>query len=344
MAAVSWSEMQTFMECNRKWFLRYVEGLEPKGGDDGYPRLLGSAFHAGIAEYAETFNVNEAIFSASEYLAENTHSGNDLEYLDMVNNVHSDVYTMLRYYLPRTGLGTRYRVATVGELFPDAPDAEAPMVEWSFHTTDVKGTIDAVLFDNETEEYVLVDWKTRSSFPFDDAAHLDGQLHLYIACLKLMTDAPLNRAIMWQFKTKTPAPASISRVNNLPNTGAASYDTTWEEWCRTLPAGIKPEKYEALMRPKLKTDDDYMRKTEIIITPTSVENTGTVTRGILHQMENVGKLAVVDPMLVPAIQSVHTCKMCPFYRLCGGVLRYGGDYDEAVAMFYNKRPKMEEQE
>lgn len=335
--AVSWSEMQTFMECNRKWWLRYGEGLEPKGGDDGYNRLLGSAFHAGMAEYADTLDIGRAIQSASEYLSENTQATSDQEYLDMVNNVHSDVYTMLRYYLPRTGIGTQYRVALVGELFPDAPDADARMVEWSFHTDKIKGTIDAVLFDNETEEYVLVDWKTRSSFPFDDAAHLDGQLHLYIAALKVMTDAPLNRAIMWQFKVKTPAPASISKVNNLPNTGAASYDTTWEEWCRTLPDGIKPEKYETLMRPKLKTDDDFMRKTEILITPQSVYNTVTVTQGVLSQMENVGKLGMAEPMLVPAIQSVHACKMCPFYRLCGGVLRYGGDVEEAKTMFYNKR-------
>lgn len=338
--AVSWSEMLTFMECQRKWQLRYQLGIEPVSGDDVLARFLGSAFHAGISKFIVTGNVDVAIDAAKEYIDENTRTAEgQSDYYDMINEAHNAVWTMLSYYLPRLEIGTKYRPVQVGEIFPDAPDAYNYMVEWSFYTHDdkpIKGAIDAILYDLETEEYVLVDWKTRSSFPFEDAAHLDGQLHLYIAALKSMTDAPLNRAIMWQFKVRTPQPASISKVSGLPNTGAASYDTTWEQWCKTLPAGIKAERFEALMKPKLKTDDEFMRKTELIITPMSVERTKRTTQGIISAMD-FARERLDSGDFLPAVQSVHTCKMCPFFRLCGGVLRYGGNFEEALALNYKQK-------
>lgn len=353
MRQVSWSRLSTFLECNRKGGFKYGLGLTPKHEDNSYGRLVGTGFHAAIASYSVHKDLGLAIRACidelnGEYKSEKcTWDGSkwvlDSKYFETFAEAVEGATLMCHYHLPRAGFGTDWRVATEREVF-GGEYTNTPMTEYEFRVydlatdTEYHGFIDAILVDLRTNEYVLVDYKTRSNFPSIDVAVVDGQLSMYEYVLSsvLKPIVPINRAIMWQFRVKTPSPASISTRNHLPNTGAATYDTTWEYWCATLPAGIRPEDYRELMQPKLKTDDFYTMPVEVFMNSNSRMFSKKSTVAAIDQMESA--LYTVQEFgigSVSAVQSSHKCKDCGFIRLCSGVMRYGGDVDEVVALYYD---------
>lgn len=385
---VSWSSMQSYLTCPRKYELSYVSGLQRKPSADHRNLMLGSAFHAGIqaallAEYSSSLHmmamttewmVKAAVDAARAYIREHTVTDKmvrdytapgamvlDFDYYNMVREVGVLVVELLRYHIPLLGLGSRYIVPSVGDVVRGLPPEyrhadgadPVPAVEWHFEyplmdNVTLSGYIDAVLWDTQTNEYVIVDWKTRGNFPFDDDALIDGQLHLYAAVVNDLSEymhgahpeaAPIHNVVMWQFKTKTPSPASISKKTLLPNVGAKSYDTTWEVWCATLPAGINPDDYVDL-KAKMKTDEDFQRRVVAPVTALSTtlarENAEAAVRAIQWQLQSNHP--------APAVLSSNGCKFCDFAMLCRNPLRYGGDVQTMLDEHYTTRNTNEEEE
>lgn len=356
---VSWSKMQTFLKCQRQYELSYVEGLDAKPKADDRPKLLGSAIHAAIQaaiQYVfQTVTPDEkeltrlAVQAARNYIRDNTvanatvynyergqHEVNSA-YYDMMNELLIVAPVLAEYHVPRIGIGKRFRPVSRGELVKGAGDTCA--VEWTINhklkTHTITGIVDTVLWDEEAGDYVIVDWKVRDSFPHDTMALLDGQLHLYAAILNAQ-GAKIGRVCMFQLKSKTPSPASISVRTSLPNTGAASYDTTWEYWVKTLPAGINPEEYREQMLPKLKQDSDFIRPVFNGVTATSS------SLALDNALQTITAMVQANKQLakgegLPAVLSSTQCRFCPFWRLCAGALRYGGDVTEVVETEYIKK-------
>ncbi len=373
---LSWSAIQSFLSCQRKYELTYSEGLRRKPSAAHRNLLLGSAFHAGLEAalqfvfgndwhqtvWTEEWLVTNAIEAAEQYLEENVVHGKmvrdsrgqlvqDDDYYAMCREVDQLVRVMLRFHIPMIGLGQRYTVPTVSDVmsglapeFRTQPGQEpVPAVEWHFEfpiadNTILSGYIDTILWDNFEEEYVLVDWKTRSNFPYDGMAMIDGQLHLYAGVINSMAEHlnsiwPIGRVMMYQMRTKTPSPASINKSTGVPNTGAASYDTTWDYWVKTLPKGIKADKFKTLMQPKLKQNEDYQRPIYGAVTDTSTQMALDNVKAAVDAIR--AALATGKPLA--AILSSNGCKWCDFSPLCVNVLRYGGDATSIITDLYDRK-------
>ncbi len=364
----SWSKLQTYLTCPRKYELRYVENLEKIPGAERRPMILGTAFHAGIAEfldaewsseYACSGAIDRAVAAALVSLNEQTVADKtywdyeqsayltDNAYYEMINDLHHLLPKLLMYHLPLIGIGTRYVVATVGNLFPAVINGHKPMIEYEIDTLSWKGYVDAVLIDMETGQQVAVDWKVRSSFPFDAMASIDGQLPFYAAVLNEM-GANISQTIMWQFKNSVPKPARINK-NGQPS--IAAQDTTWEYWVETLPAPlqkfVKPgdtDRFGGFMReiaetlkPKLKTAQDFQHPVIAEVTDFSsailMGSVHSTVRALQHQIQDVHDYSG----LYPAILSSYGCKGCEFWKLCSAPLKYGGDAADIVEHEYQKR-------
>lgn len=362
---LSWSSMQSFLTCQRKYELHYVEGLSKPPSADSYNTTLGSAFHAGIQSAISHVFLNSKVNQVKvardgvrKYIEDNTINDKkrynyearayeyDTDYYQMLRDAEFVALEMIDAYLPTIGLGSRYIPVNKGMVlqYPnhitEDVDPNGCAVEWKFeyNLTDedtLTGIIDTVLWDEQKEKYVLVDWKTRKGFPEHDLAMVDGQLPLYAAVLNAM-GANISDVIMWQFLTATPRPASISKVNSRPNMGAASYNTTWEVWKATLPAGLKAEHYEAEIRPKLKQWEDFQQKVESIVTEESsklaLENVHAVLSAMRYSVE------ILQPEFgMPAVLGSNACKFCDFLRLCANPLRYGGDATHLIEREYVRK-------
>lgn len=365
---ISWSLIQTFLSCPRKFELSYLEGLS-RASADQFNLKLGSAFHAGLEAALRLVVsgvivnnenlIDAAVAAAVAWVRDDAISGKqvynksadafepDTKYYQMMAEVRNLVPPLLTYHIPLMGIG-RYIPVTKGEVLgyiqadeqirnADIYGTEELLelaLEWKFkfpigNDNFVTGMIDAVLLDQETGELVIVDWKTRGVFPNDNLALVDGQVHLYAAILNKM-GANITRVAMWQFSTKLPSPASISAKNHRPNTGAASYDTTWDYWVATLPPNISPEKYEAEMKPKLKQPEDYQRIVWGVVTDVSTDMMMDNVMATLHAIETMKN----NKFGFPAVLGSNACKWCDFLPLCANTFRYGGDATELIERDY----------
>lgn len=375
---LSWSSIQSFLSCQRKYDLTYRENIQRIPSAASRLMMLGSTVHAGIeaalqAEFEIDYHQNAgrvdwlvtaAVTRAREYVEQSTIPNKkikdysnggvltlDQDYYNMMREVSQLAVSLLRFHIPLIGLGDRYLVPTVRDVVSGLPpeyrheegQEPIPAIEWHFEfpvdeNTILSGYIDTILWDTVEQEYVIVDWKTRGSFPDDRMALIDGQLHLYAAVVNSMAEhingvSPINRVMMYQLKTKTPSPASIHAKTGIPNTGARSYDTTWEVWKATLPKGIDPDRYWNVMKDKVKQPSEFQHPVMGAVTDTSsqlaVDNVKAAVYAIRAALESGTPL--------PAILSSNKCQWCDFTMLCTNVLRYGGDPSSILSEFYQPR-------
>lgn len=370
---LSWSAIQSFLACQRRYELSYRENLQRQPNAAQGNLLLGSAVHAGIetalrASFEERHPATAwevGIRAARRYVQQATVPNRtirdsygttvpDYEYYSMVKEVEAVAAALLDFHYPQFEIGERFTVPTIAEVLSNTPPAKThlrpiedpndqPAIEWHFELpldadTILSGYIDTVLWDVVEQEYVMVDWKTRTQFPSDMMAMIDGQLHLYAGVVNAMagfygTATPINKLLMWQLRAKPPQPASISKRNGLPNTGAASYDTTWEIWSATLPRNIRAADYAEIMEGKLKEARDFQRVIPAVVTETS---TKLALDNVLAAVASI-RAAIATGKPMAAILSANGCKFCDFAMLCANAFRYGGDVAPLVEQFYQPR-------
>lgn len=150
---LSWSAIQTFLSCQRKYDLSYRENLQRKPSAEHRNLILGSAFHAGVeaalrqhfwTDYAQHINttdwlVAEALAAARNYIKGATVSNkmvkdyqngglltHDFAYYNMIREVTQLVVELLRYHVPLIGLGNRYTVPSVDDVLSGEPPIGRP--------------------------------------------------------------------------------------------------------------------------------------------------------------------------------------------------------------------------
>lgn len=372
MTTLSWSQLGSYNKCARRWQFEYQHRIEPIPGVDSRSLLIGKLFHAGMAAALELSWLDAGVVQPSRWVRTaqkavaavfNTEVPQDVvvwdeqsgskvpnvEFYDMANDAKQTVNAMLEYYIPRIGLNERYFVASEASLFKKGSD-KVSLIEWQFETAVslpgvgrqvFTGFVDAVLYDKQDDVYVIVDWKSRASFPKTAAAQIDGQLPFYLAILRSMkgfkSNVRINTGILWQFKTKTPSPASISVKNGLPNTGAASYDTTWDVWVKTLPLGINPEDYRELMMPKLKTHADF----ENLVVTVGTDDVCDEVLDTVAQTVAAMRWSIKTENFPAQINSMG-CEYCPFKSICIG-RRLSMDVSDTVNRYFRtKTPRTDE--
>lgn len=298
-----WTSVRTYLGCQRRYDLAFRQQLVRQQSSETRARILGSHVHAGIAAalehafYAPAGTapsdlglVTAAVGGARQYNQDQTETDKkvydhdtrtwrrDEDYYLMMRDVLVQAIAILRYQVPRIGLGTRYRVPSVAEVITNSQrdtlvpsdqvtsDYRVPMIEWTFAESWVlengnpyilTGTIDTVLQDIETGEYIIWDWKTRQQMPQERLIDLDGQLKLYAAVLNRM-GARITRACQYQIRDRVPQPVKLTDKKGKIST--ANILTTWEVWsedCRRM--GEDPEKYREVMMPKMHPPEDFTR-------------------------------------------------------------------------------------
>lgn len=211
-----------------------------------------------------------------------------------------------------------------------------PMVEWKFEFEDFTGIIDAVLYDRETGEFIMVDWKFRSKFVADEIAAMDGQLPFYAACLNAM-GAKISQTVMYQVRRAVPKPAVINQ-NKMPS--IAAQDTTWSYWLETLPSDLRDKldlgEWQVKLEHKLKSETDYINPIAMIVTDKSSEIALNNARMIVAMMEVANRM-YDDGYAMPATLNDTACKWCDFKMLCRAGLKYGGDTQQLIEDEFQQR-------
>lgn len=309
--SLSWSSAQKYKECPRRFMLEKERGWRKADeGEEARSRILGSAFHEGIRAH---FAGENGVQAAREYVkqATNTEKYNyfgeiDDLYYRMMQEIEITVVDMLRTYIP--WVTDRYTPVALEVPFDDG---------------ETKGIIDAIMWDNQNQEHVVVDWKTHRALPDMAQVAVDDQLVLYAYhAMGLYPGIVINAVHQVNFRTGTPKPASISAKTGQPNMGAASYDTTLDVWLATLPAGVNASKYIDEIKPKLKQQEDFCRIVELVIDEKVIEKA-------LDNLRETGIMIDIsrERNIWPGNQSTHLCKYCPFVGLCSSVWRFGTDKD-----------------
>lgn len=347
-----WSSIAAYMGCQRKYDFAYNQGLVRKPGPEAAARILGSHVHAGIdAALRLSFDhdaptidlVTQVVAAARRYNHETRNHDQkvydwetrtfvpDIDYRVMMDNLLEQAITILRYQVPRIGLGTKYRVASVGEVIGGSTSEyeahEDPMVEWQFtepfefdgNDYLITGTADTVLQDIETGEYLLVDWKTRAVMPDERLVDLDGQLKLYAAVINhLAGKNVITRTCQWQLLTKVPQPVKLTEKKREVSKAAPA--STWEIWSESVAAlGLDPEDYRAEMEPKMHAPGFYSRPVFTPVTPAASHRT-------LDNVLRIGEMIRYsrERQSWPSLPSLKGCQWCDFKNLCR-VRAYGGD-------------------
>jgi len=348
--------MAKFHQCQRKYGLSYIEELERNPSAERRAPMLGSAFHEGVAAYLKSpdHDIRDAINTARAYVLKaleenillldaNNNFTTDYDYYNMVTELQPTVLKMLEFYLPRLGIDTEWRVATMSELFPTRgfgiEGSLQRVVEKEFEIEyggyTFKGIVDAVLVNLADDELVMVDWKTRAKFPQDALVHIDGQLPFY-AALHNHIGANIKSVAMWQFLTSTPKPAVMLKSGQPSRDKKKLGATTWEAWSSTLPLPHKPEKYEAEFRPLMGSIERFIYTAWDEITDRSssiaLRNAVSTAKAIdaAHIMYKSG-------MPLPAVLSSMGCQFCEFQALCEAPLKFGFPPDDIVVARYRRK-------
>jgi hypothetical protein len=219
------------------------------------------------------------------------------------------------------------------------------MIEWEFNyelsdLVTLRGFVDAVLIDLETNELILVDWKTRSKGMTDTQfALLDGQLHTYAAVIREL-GGKITKVRMWQVKQTLPAPPTLTKSGK-PSIAMNAKSTTREVWLEGLTEeqlakyghmveevqSIKPLDYFTLESDGFVSDNSHKLAMDNIQAQTELIQ-------FFNDEAQQGKA-------LPALYSSWNCKGCPFTQLCGTVFRYGGDAQPVIDQYYQKKTSLD---
>jgi RecB family exonuclease len=196
---VSNSEMQTFKDCRRKWWLGYHRGLEPIQTQAHVARDTGTLTHEALRRY---YRDDQNVDAALEYLR--AQRAIDLEfgtYSDQtkIHDSHDLAQLIVEGYfewLIGTGADARLRVEAV-ETAITIP-ADIPGV-------DLTGKIDLQATDGVTGQLLTVDHKTVQGFAATQVIlHLNEQAPLYVTLQRRgLPDSPSLTGAMWNMLRKT---------------------------------------------------------------------------------------------------------------------------------------------
>lgn len=360
-----WSSISYFARCQRRYSLGYIQHFIRKPGPESRARILGNHIHAGFQAAlllhfrdgrvgAEALK-NAAVAASRKFNQDNIIQGKtyfdyesksekiDSAYYEMMQDVVIQANHVLNYQIPRIGLGTKYRVASIGEVlgFDVGPSIlnDHPFVEWNFHQPvfwsnaagfdgsyeyDITGTVDAVLYDLQTKEYVVFDWKSRKAMPQTRLIDLDGQLKLYAAIINHRAAGSgikqqIAHTVQYNMLTAVPKPVTLTEKKREVSKSVGS--TTWEVWSESLRGmGLDPADYEEL-REKMHAASWFTNPVSTPVTPIS-------SRAILLNVLQWGEAIRIGMTTgsFPALPSMTGCQYCDFKSYCAAHDN-GGDID-----------------
>src|SRR5574337_1129219 len=137
---LSWTAMQNFLSCQRKYELKNIEHLSRIKGVDGRDMFLGSAVHAGInaallllhknvnntnilnelkaagAKAAREYINGATIVNKTVWSYEDSCYYPDFDYYTMMGDLAVLAPELTEYHIENIGLGTRWQTVCKGEV------------------------------------------------------------------------------------------------------------------------------------------------------------------------------------------------------------------------------------
>ena len=318
----SYSELSTFRTCARKWQHRYLSRYYPKETPAGM--VLGSAFHSAIANYLINMSIDEACDAACLYIDKEAEYNPQLS--EQFDEYKNDIVSLIQYHLPKVNPNNRYRVVFDSELFEGAWDKEdfkyRPLIEYKFEHPLFKGVIDAILFDEEVNEFVLIDWKLRANISSMDSVRIDSQLPFYVGIINLI-GGRVTRAIQWQFKRKLPQKARLSKkvLKDGENASILSPTkiTTLDYLISSLPddwtGSVDDVRDKFSDHRNVRGDGYFQWKTEIPVTGSSLTNV-YYNQYYTSQMIDAAEGMAENGVLLPGLMSSYECPRCEYKDIC----------------------------
>lgn len=318
---LSYSSINTFKSCPKKFHWSYVRGIEKREKRTRYAAILGSAVHEGMADWLVTgrYDVGAWVDQNTEadkmvFDWEVNHDVPDTDYYLMMDEIRLTANRILEYQTAR--FPSNYRVAYSGEFM--GGELNQPLVEYEieFELEEHKyvGYVDAILYDSNTDTFVPVDFKVRGQFAAPHIRELDTQLPLYAMVLQQIALKPINRALSYEMRNSVPKEVVINK-DGTPSIAAIA--STWEAWslsCRKL--GIDPDKYADKIKHKLHDEAWYTLTSDIVINDDLLSSVWSEVQDWSDVVASAEKF--------PGVYNHMTCQMCPFHKLCH-TERYGGD-------------------
>ena len=171
--SVSNSEIQTFQQCKRRWWLGYYRKLRPLTTTVVGPLALGSRVHAALeAHYAggaDLLVAYDKLLSADMINADD--AGTDLAALASEGELGRIMLEGFLDWSAEEGLDADYDIVGVEEILT------MPMLNGQ---AELKGKIDLRVRDKRDGTHLVRDWKTTAQAgTFTKWAHLNPQLLTY---------------------------------------------------------------------------------------------------------------------------------------------------------------------
>lgn len=273
------------------------------------------------------------------------------EYYNGMEQIYNEAPHLIEFLLPHLQLGTRYFPAMMSDFFEPINPTEdipkyylgmydEPIIEFNFEIVDdaghtIVGIIDAILYDRETDSFVLFDWKVRSRMLDEVEASMDSQLMLYASIFNQLMDLPkpLSSVCMMQMRNSLPKPAKMNKPSAkgwLPSISPQT--STWGVWWNSIPSEARAHMDEfewqkkMLGEGRLKTVDHWFVPVVMPVTPTSMQEVDLNTELTLQQIDQS-----LETSRWLKLWSAHTCGFCAYKDLCKADRFHGEEGAKALA-------------
>lgn len=341
---VSVSEINTYNTCPQKHNFTYVQGLRPVQQKD--KRLnIGTAFHVGMAEllmanmHAET---PEPVLTVANLAI-------DKWVNDMIDELGSfsieDIaigYSEAAYGIAEIGELAKVLVRRTYEhhdrfkhLHVVCDKDDNPIVEYKINLSkywmDFVGYVDVVFFNENTGYIELWDWKTRGGrnnfYEYRDI-QLDNQLAVYAYVLNAMgieVDAAVQAQIL-AVEPRKPRTLTDKDGNVTGLSRDKRINTDWETYQQSIAEhGFDESDYQDMK--EILQVKEFFREVSIFYTKE------TLDQFWLHFSQSFHRVLNQHGQLVKVLN--HSCKYCPFTRLCHAEIS-GGDVDSLLNYEFEK--------
>jgi len=269
---VSYSQIDQFNQCGRKYKLSYVDGIVP-ASEVSKPVTLGGLIHVGLAAAMREYYTNSQLSleyvtsivrdaMISKWREGRLAEGRPTDTLTLkypsgltttsVPEVVAEAIQIVQHTLSNLDMSNKSILSA--QVKRGRTTSFEPMVEFPLEVKIPKtafyfvGFVDVVWFDRETQLVELVDWKTTSRIERPEVRELDMQLPIYQHALQQM-GIDVSHSVLYQIRSAIPAIPGLNKNGTMART---KITTTWEVYRQALiDNNLNPDDYEEDMRPKL---------------------------------------------------------------------------------------------
>lgn len=301
MLEVSYSRIRTFRNCNRQYYYKYIENLEPK--KKPAPLMKGWIIHKMIETYLQKGDWKKEL---NDFLEE--------QYYPLFKEEREEVYGKLEEELPEIMKGYIQKWEDQQLEFEHIEiEFKVPLIKFKGETKVLfKGRIDGIARDQNGRRW-LVEHKSHKNLPNEDVRFTDLQTCLYKWAVKKAGYGEVD-GILWDYiRTKPPVKPELLKNGTL--TKRKNIDTTYEMYYQTiLDHELDPEDYEDILNVLDEKGDNYYRR---VYLPISKE----MSNQLVKEMKETSRQIYLKGQKLKSRNPTFLCSGCSYYSLCFSELK-----------------------